>query len=387
MSSIKTKSAAEEERQKHRDEQGKYTSYKPGTSAADELCGIGEGQDYDVDAVVADELSSAMVPGNPENMVMRRCGGGYMLMDRADAPRRIIYTDPLGRARVITWPNSGRYDDWDNPVPGRRDGGPAVVVLDESGDVVGTMSTEDNMTCEATGVLRSESGSQPSKVLSRTLDRVQGPGGGPAVLPLDPHRRSFPESSQTSEGGVRVNVTGTGKVIHSMSSESAGSYLAGDSVMPGDQVIVGHPTTSPEGPTIPWTVPSNLSTRITVNGGCEVSGGDVKVNGRTLVSGGRVELASGQAVVTGGDVVLDSGTSGSVVHGGSVTIRSGAAANVLGGRVYVEEGATAYVISDDIEVEGPGRKVVYPVPRSPAVYPAPERDFDSLRKGRLETVW
>ena len=46
MSSIKTKSAAEEERQKHRDEQGKYTSYKPGTSAADELCGIGEGQTF-----------------------------------------------------------------------------------------------------------------------------------------------------------------------------------------------------------------------------------------------------------------------------------------------------------------------------------------------------
>ena len=82
-----------------------------------------------------------------------------------------------------------------------------------------------------------------------------------------------------------------------------------------------------------------------------------------------------------------SGTSGSVVHGGNVTIRGGAAANVLGGRVYVEEGATAYVISDDIEVSGPGRKVVYPVPRSPAVYPAPKRDFDSLRKGRLETVW
>ena len=185
MSSIKTKSAAEEERQKHRDEQGKYASYITSTSAADELCGIDEGQECDVDAVVADELSKAMVPGNPENMVMRRCGGGYMLMDRADAPRRIIYTDPLGRARVITWPNSGRYDEWDNPVPGRRDGGPAVVVLDESGDVVGTMSTDDNMTCEATGVLRSESGRQPSKVLSRTLDRVQGPGGGPAVLPLD----------------------------------------------------------------------------------------------------------------------------------------------------------------------------------------------------------
>ena len=98
MSSSKPKSAAEEERQKHRDKQGKYASYEPSTSAADELSGIGEGQECDIDAVVADELSKAMVPGNPENMVMRRCGGGYMLMDRADAPRRIIYTDPLGRA-------------------------------------------------------------------------------------------------------------------------------------------------------------------------------------------------------------------------------------------------------------------------------------------------
>ena len=42
MSSSKPKSAAEEERQKHRDRQGKYASYVAGTSAADELCGIGE---------------------------------------------------------------------------------------------------------------------------------------------------------------------------------------------------------------------------------------------------------------------------------------------------------------------------------------------------------
>ena len=42
MSSSKPKSAAEEERQKHRDKQGKYASYEPSTSAADELCGIGE---------------------------------------------------------------------------------------------------------------------------------------------------------------------------------------------------------------------------------------------------------------------------------------------------------------------------------------------------------
>ena len=42
MSSSKPKSAAEEERQKHRDKQGKYASYVAGTSAADELCGIGE---------------------------------------------------------------------------------------------------------------------------------------------------------------------------------------------------------------------------------------------------------------------------------------------------------------------------------------------------------
>ena len=46
MSNSKTKSAAEEERQKHRDEQGKYASYEPSTSAADELCGIGEGQTF-----------------------------------------------------------------------------------------------------------------------------------------------------------------------------------------------------------------------------------------------------------------------------------------------------------------------------------------------------
>ena len=39
MSSSKPKSAAEEERQKHRDKQGKYASYVAGTSAADELCG------------------------------------------------------------------------------------------------------------------------------------------------------------------------------------------------------------------------------------------------------------------------------------------------------------------------------------------------------------
>ena len=42
MSSSKPKSAAEEERQKHRDKQGKYATYIAGTSAADELCGIGE---------------------------------------------------------------------------------------------------------------------------------------------------------------------------------------------------------------------------------------------------------------------------------------------------------------------------------------------------------
>ena len=42
MSNSKPKSAAEEERQKHRDKQGKYASYVTGTSTADELCGIGE---------------------------------------------------------------------------------------------------------------------------------------------------------------------------------------------------------------------------------------------------------------------------------------------------------------------------------------------------------
>ena len=46
MSSSKPKSAAEEERQKHRDKQGKYASYEPSTSAADELSGIGEGQAF-----------------------------------------------------------------------------------------------------------------------------------------------------------------------------------------------------------------------------------------------------------------------------------------------------------------------------------------------------
>ena len=42
MSSSKTKSAAEEERQKRRHRNGQYASYEPGTSTADELCGIGE---------------------------------------------------------------------------------------------------------------------------------------------------------------------------------------------------------------------------------------------------------------------------------------------------------------------------------------------------------
>ena len=49
MSSSKPKSAAEEERQKHRDRQGKYASYKPGTSAADELSGIGEEVVFEAD--------------------------------------------------------------------------------------------------------------------------------------------------------------------------------------------------------------------------------------------------------------------------------------------------------------------------------------------------
>ena len=89
MSSSKPQSAAQKKRQETRDH-GRYAAYIPDDSAADELCGIGEGQDYDINAVVADELSSAMVPGNPENMVMSRCGGGYMLMERADATRRII---------------------------------------------------------------------------------------------------------------------------------------------------------------------------------------------------------------------------------------------------------------------------------------------------------
>ena len=42
MSSSKPKSAAEEERQKRRHRNGQYASYEPGTSTADELCGIGE---------------------------------------------------------------------------------------------------------------------------------------------------------------------------------------------------------------------------------------------------------------------------------------------------------------------------------------------------------
>ena len=42
MSSSKPKSAAEEERQKRRHRNGQYASYEPSTSAADELCGIGE---------------------------------------------------------------------------------------------------------------------------------------------------------------------------------------------------------------------------------------------------------------------------------------------------------------------------------------------------------
>ena len=42
MRSSNTKSAAEEERQKRRHRNGQYASYEPGTSTADELCGIGE---------------------------------------------------------------------------------------------------------------------------------------------------------------------------------------------------------------------------------------------------------------------------------------------------------------------------------------------------------
>ena len=51
MSSSKPKSAAEEERQKRRHKNGQYASYVAGTSAADELCGIGEEVVAEVDGL------------------------------------------------------------------------------------------------------------------------------------------------------------------------------------------------------------------------------------------------------------------------------------------------------------------------------------------------